>query len=127
MIDPAYLLLTEEKVRRFRWCVEGLVLWKAVRLAREELGYEELGSIKHFEMVPSAGQAKSEIEKSEVDDNWWEFKNRFAERHLVHECKGKKPKVDDAEAEAVKEREKQYWRVAIKPELWLLEELAYEP
>jgi hypothetical protein len=99
VIDPAYLLMTEEKLRRFRWCVEELVLWKAIKIAREELKYEELGRIEYFEMVPSAGQAgpSKEFEAEE-----------------------------DTEAETIK-RERNYWVVAIRPELWLLEELTYEP
>lgn len=127
IVDPAYLLLTDDKIRRFRWCVEELVLWRAVRIAREELGYEELGRIEHFEMAlpPKQRSSNEGVEAMGGEDvdpiiEGWES--------LGDEDREKRVKVEeDAGDEAMKSREKNYWNEAIKPSLWLLEELTYEP
>lgn len=127
VVDPAYLLLTEEKLRRFRWCAEELMLWRGLRLGREELGYEELGTIGHFDMKFSGSGKQPASENSEMDGNWWCLTDRL-EEDLVYKDRGKRSKVEeDNGAQEMEERERKYWEEAIKPELWLLEELAYEP
>lgn len=121
MVDPTYLLLTDEKLRRFRWCVEELVLWRGVRLAREELGYEDLSTVGHFEMALS-GLGAPVSDELQVEGNWWSVNG------VRDEGRGKRARVEeDVRSEAMRERERRYWQVAIKPELWLLEELTYEP
>lgn len=103
------------------------MLWRGLRLGREELGYEELGTIGHFDMKLSGGGKQPASENSEMDGNWWCLTDRL-EEDLVYKDRGKRPKVEeDNGAQEMKEGERKYWEEAIKPELWLLEELAYEP
>lgn len=98
------------------------MLWKGVRLAREELGYEDLSTVGHFEMALSTGPVVPVGERLQVEGNWWSVNG------VGDEGRGKRAKVEeDPGSEAMREREKKYWQVAVKPELWLLEELAYEP
>lgn len=98
------------------------MLWKGVRLAREELGYEDLSTVGHFEMALSTGPVVPVGEGLRVEGNWWSVNG------VGDEGRGKRAKVEeDTGPEAMREREKRYWQVAVKPELWLLEELTYEP
>ncbi|KAI5838532.1 hypothetical protein DFP73DRAFT_530875 [Morchella snyderi] len=115
LVDPDYTFLTEGMIRRIRWCVEELVLWKAVRVAREELGYEELTRIEHFNMtlLPGKERVNNSKEKRIVGDH-------LKEKPLQGQDTEKK-------ANALKVRERKYWSTAIRPSLWLLEELTYEP
>lgn len=102
-------------------------MWKGVRLAREELGYEDLGTVGHFEMRPSDSTAVPISKELQMDGNWWSVKSQL-ETSVEDDGRGKRAKVEeDTGIEAMREREKRYWQMAIKPELWLLEELTYEP
>jgi hypothetical protein len=120
LIDPDYTFLTEGMIRRIRWCVEELVLWKAVRVAREELGYEELTRIEHFNMtlLSDKEHVNNPKEKKIIGDN--RTNKHLKERPLQGQDTEK-------QANALKVQERKYWSTAIKPSLWLLEELTYEP
>lgn len=120
LVDPDYTFLTEAMIRRIRWCVEELVLWKAVRVAREELGYEELIRIEHFNMTLLSDRERVNKPKEKIIAGDSRIDKHLKEKPPHGQDTGKKANV-------LKARERKYWSKAIRPSLWLLEELTYEP
>ncbi|KAL7273656.1 hypothetical protein RUND412_003468 [Rhizina undulata] len=123
-VDAEYLTMTREKTFRFESCVKELVLWRGVKLGRMQLGFEEVRNICDARAVGGYGECGGgngvclkrkklrldlEMKRGGVDGN------RGGGKDVGRKEEGRR-----------REAERRFWKEALTPSFWMLEEVTLE-